>query len=158
MRTAGAALFGIVLIFFCIIPGCRPAGVKYRMDAPAGFAVYTKDADSYRAISADGVRVRARRVENNPPGDAAMWGQAVEAHLKNRGYHRIAFQQVTARNGWAGSFTEYAYWYNAEEYRYAVTIFVTSEHIYLLEAGGTTERYARKREGIIKSLGQFSVE
>ncbi len=158
MRTVIAALSGIVLLSLCIVPGCRTAGVKYRMDAPVGFAVYTEDAALYRAISADGVRIRARRVENNPPGDAAMWGQAVEAHLKNRGYHRIAEQQVTARNGWSGSFTEYAYWYNAEEHRYAVTIFVTAGHVYLVEAGGTAERYARKRDGIIKSLGQFSVE
>ncbi len=158
MKTPVAALSAIVLLSFCFLPGCKTAGVTYRLEAPAGFAVYVKDAESFRAISADGVRLKVRRVENNPPGDAAMWGQAVEAHLKNRGYHRVSEQKVTTRNGWSGSFTEYAYWYNAEEYRYAVTIFVAAEHVYLIEAGGAAERYAGRREGIIGSLGQFSVE
>lgn len=157
MRAILKALSAAMLISPLVIAGCRTDGVNYRIDAPSGFAVYEKDTETFRAISADGVRIRVRRVENNPPGDAAMWGQAIEAHLKNRGYLRVADRQVTARNGLTGTFTEYAYWYNAEEYRYAVTIFVAAENIYLVEAGGIAERYARRREGIIGSLGKFSV-
>lgn len=142
----------------CALAGCRPSGVNYRVDPPQGFAVYTGDTDSFRSISSDGVRIRIRRVDNNPRGDAAMWGQALATNLKDRGYHGIAGEKIVSRDGREGVFAEYAYWFNAEEYRYAIAIFTGPDHLYIIETGGAVEAFSRKRDGILGSLGTFRAE
>ncbi len=154
-----AVLISLALAFImCMVPGCRPSGVNYRVDPPQGFAVYTGDTDSFRSISPDGVRIRIRRVENNPRGDAAMWGQALAAYLKDRGYHGISEEKIVSRDGREGVFAEYAYWYNAEEYRYAIAVFTGPDHLYIVESGGAVEGFARKRDGILGSLSTFRAE
>lgn len=154
-----AMLISLSLAFLmCALAGCRPSGANYRVDPPGGFAVYTGDTDSFRSISSDGVRIRIRRVDNNPRGDAAMWGQALATYLTDRGYHGISEEKIVSRDGREGVFAEYAYWFNAEEYRYAITIFTGPDHLYIIETGGTVEGFARKRDGILDSLRTFRAE
>ena len=155
-RAAIPVLIGILIAG--MLCGCRPTGTSYRVDPPPGFAVYSRDTESFRSIASDGLRIRIRRVDNEPRGNAAMWAQAIEAYLKEGGYHRISEEKIVSGDGREGIFTEYACRFNAEDFRYAVTVFAGADHLYLVEAGGKAESFARKRDGILGSIRTFRAE
>lgn len=142
-------------VFAAILSGC--GSMNFSITEPKGFARYKKDTAVFRAISSSGIRMKARRVENDPYGDADMWSRSVELHLKGLGYHEIARSGLSAAGGQKGELREYAYRFNGENYVYSLALFVTKKDIFIIEAAGIEAEFKKRRADIRRSIDGFAV-
>ena len=71
-----------IIITVCIFSSC----VSYTITTPDGFAEYEQEGNVFRAISADGIKIRVRQIENKPYGDAEMWMKSIKLYLDGNGY------------------------------------------------------------------------
>jgi hypothetical protein len=143
----------VILAMACDTAQKRP----FSMQSPAGFAVYTKELKMIRSISSDGVRLRAWHVKNDPPGDTTMWNEAVTAHLTGLGYHRKDQAEITSDGGSRGLYSEYSYWYNGEDYSYALALFGDSDYMYVIECTGKADQYQKRKDSVMKSIKSFAI-
>ena len=145
-----------IILSFLIILGCE-TGKNYRVKSPDDFAEFTKEKSHFKAISADGVRLRVYSIDNDPYGDMKMWKGAISNYLKGTGYQINSQKEVVASNNLKGDYTEYLYRYNGENYIYSVTLFVDRDNIYIIEAGGIESYYKKRRNSIKKLISEFWV-
>ena len=149
-------LLGIAILFmFIIIVGCEDRNFVF--NAPAGFAEFTKERSSYKAISSDGIRLKVYTIKSDHSGDVKMWKNAVEFYLKGLGYHPILQKDIAAAN-LNGSYSEYSYRYYGENYIYSLALFVKEKSICIIEAGGKVAYYKKRRDSILKSISEFIVK
>jgi hypothetical protein len=150
---------GIVIVILSLIAvsGCETEK-RYTIKTPVGFAEYTKEKSSFKAISSDGVRLKVYRIDNRPYGDMNMWKGAVTHYLKGRGYRVGSQREIAASNKLRGHYTEYLYRYNGENYIYSLTLFVDGESIYVIEAGGIDSYYKKRWSAIERIISEFRVE
>jgi len=155
MRFLEKYLF--LLLSIIVASGCETS-YTYRVSTPEGFAAYTREKKYYKAISADGVRIRVYTVLNDPPGDRKMWQGAIAHYLKGIGYHLKDQKEVRASDGLKGDYTEYLYRYNARNYIYSLTLFISGDTIYVLEAGGIEKEYRERKSDLEKMIAGFSTK
>lgn len=151
-----ARLFMVILAAFAAltVAGC---GLAMKPGLPDGFARYRADRGQWRAIAADGVRLRAREAANDPYGSLAMWHQAMTAHLEREGYHVVERKEIAPAGGAMGSYTEYRYLYYGNTYAYAVTLFTDRRKIHLIEAAGPEKEFLLRKPAILQALSRTVV-
>lgn len=137
-----------------MLTACSP----FFVDRPGSFAAYRFSDGVYRAISADGVRFRVRRIPNDAGGTASLWSETATLHLKNAGYHELKNEPFITTSALEGRSVEYMYRYNGENWIYRVVIFTGSGCIYIAEAGGMEKYYREHEKEIDGSLKSFRVE
>jgi hypothetical protein len=146
--TVRAALAGLALL---CAAGCAPI---HRMDVPAGFKKYERTR-ALKMITADGVMLKAREVENYPRADLRFWTEALRRHLTARGY---VFQRETSFRsaaGLAGCTLEFVVPHGGEDWVMSETLFVVGPRVVLVEAAGVYERFVRVGPAIEKALRTF---
>lgn len=123
---------------------------------PQGFAKFTKDQRDYRAISADGVRIKARRIKNEPYGDLRMWQDAIGHYFESLGYKEKESGVLAATEGYSGRFGEYRAVFNGREHRYIAALFVGKGDIVIIEAAGEEAVFAKRRDAVMTSIRSFN--
>lgn len=125
--------------------GC--GGSAFYSATPPGF-VELEDQEpdySYRATSADGVVVAVREIEHEPKGDQEFWVQAIQNRMRERaGYALLATKEVATKSGLKGTQLQFGHDEKGQSMLYTITVFVTEDHIFLVEFGGTKEEMTRQ--------------
>lgn len=152
VRVFSVRAVAFIALMALVMGSC--AGIA--VTTPQGFAHYTKDTGMYRAISADGVRLKARRFENKPYGDLAMWQDAMGNHFTSLGYRELATGVLDAPEGYAARYAEYQSIYNGRSHRYIAALYVGKGDIVIIEAAGEEPVYLKRREALMKSITAFN--
>jgi hypothetical protein len=124
------------------------------MDSPKSFRKF-EDSRQFKLITADGVMLKAREVDNYPKGDLEFWTDAMDKHLGERGYllkSKTCFKTNLKKSACTLS---YALPYGTEDWSFSETIFVVNDTIVLIEAAGPFLRYAKVEGEITAALKTF---
>jgi hypothetical protein len=142
--AAGVAMFA----------SCRP----FVPATPPGF-VELEDRYSrleYRATTADGVVIGIRAFDNEPKGERAFWVRAIENRLRDAGgYALLEKRDVKNRGGLTGTELKFGHDEGDEPYLYRLSIFVTDDRVFLVEAGGNKPQLERQTEQIDWAIRNF---
>ncbi len=133
---------------------------------PPGFVVLSEDsAYDYRATTADGLVIAARRIDNDPPGELSFWERAIENEMRFRGgYALLESRDVRTRGGLRGRQLRFGHDESREPHLYYVTLFIGEEHslwvfgsskIYILEAGGPAPLVQARAADIEQAVREF---
>ena len=126
----------------------------YTMTTPPSFRRFEKSRD-FKMITADGVMVKARQVENYPEGDLDFWTDALERHLVERGYSMKGKNCFDTKTGKRGCTLDFVLPYGTADWAFSETIFVVGDTIVLVEAAGPFERYIKLEKELAEALTTF---
>jgi hypothetical protein len=131
---------------------CGPP--PYKMDLPSSFKQF-EDTSDYQLITADGVMVKAREVENYPEAGLDFWTDALKQHLEEQGYLLKSEECFETAKGLDGCTMDFMLPHGAEDWVMSETLFVIEDEILIVEAAGPYERYAKIEEELKKSIKTF---
>jgi hypothetical protein len=139
------------VVFRSLLAALALAGVAcgrpYVVATPPGFVEFEEryDGDEYRAATADGVVLGARSFDNEPKGELSFWVRAIQNRLRDQGgYALLESRPVRDRTKTReGTLLRFGHDEGKEPHLYYVAIFVTPDHVYVLEAGGTKSQIER---------------
>lgn len=96
-----------------------------------------KSQYDYRATSANGLVLAVREIANDPKGELDFWSEAVENTLRyNGGYALLKKDEITTRQGHKGVRLRLGLDNNDKPHEYTVAVFVTDDHVFLVQVGG----------------------
>ena len=149
----------VVFLFWLSVLACvnTACGLSYTMQKPDRFAHFHRNRTMLDYISAEGLRLQAWTVENEPKGNAEMWMRIVDLSLTDAGYHRLVNKNISGANIDDGIYAEYAYHFHAEDHRYSVALFTDDTRIYVVESGGTKTDFEKHRAAILTAISTFTV-
>jgi hypothetical protein len=129
----------LIAAFGLTLAACAPM----TLSLPSRFAALETRGD-YRAryVTPDGVVVSARALDQTVRGGLEFWGEAVVRRLRDQeGYELLSEAAVTAANGASGHRYRFGRDLEGHAYRYTITVFLSSNELWLFEAGGRTASY-----------------
>lgn len=130
-----------------VVSACRP----FVPATPPGF-VELEDrygSSEYRATTADGVVLGIRAFDNEPKGEISFWLRAIENRMRDSGgYALLEKREVSNRGGLKGTELRFGHDEGDEPYLYRLTVFVTDDRVFLLEAGGPRAQMERLSDQI----------
>ncbi len=135
--TAAIRHLLIPALFLLLPVGCGPS---YSMNEPPSFKRY-HESDEYKLITADGMLLKVREVENYPRAQLKYWVDAMRLHLTEQGYlvrSEDCFETERKLEGCTLSFLAPL---GAEDWVLNETLFVVDDTIYLVEAAGPAKRF-----------------
>ncbi len=153
-HLARTALFVSALAVALLASACRP----FVPATPPGFVELEDRYGSaeYRATTADGVVLGVRSFDNDPKGERSFWVRALENRMRNMGgYALLEKREVKNRGGLTGTQLRFGHDEGDEPYLYYLTIFVTEDRVFVLEAGGARPQIQRLAEQIDWSVKNF---
>lgn len=136
--------------------GC---GTSFHAQTPPGFVALGEQDHryDYRATTADGVVVAVREIDNDVHGDEAFWAQAIELKLRSLGGYALLDQRkVTCHGGLSGRQIGFGHDEGTRPHLYVVTIFVTPNRIFLIEAGGAKDLMSREAAKLDAFVASFA--
>ena len=137
-----------------LLGGCS----TFKAKTPPG-SVELEDHEArydYRATTPDGVVLAVRALPNEPRGDESFWSQAIEGRLRHRGgYALLDSRSVKSADGVAGKQLRFGHDEGARPHLYYLTLFVTEDHIFLVEAGGAKDLVERETAKIDAFVSGF---
>lgn len=126
-------------LFALCVAGCHPSA---QLQAPDGFAqLEGQKSYEWRAASAQGVVLAVRTEANEPRANVDFWTDAIDLRLRRQGYAAEARKDVKSSNGADGKQLRYSRVEDGRTYRYWLTVFVTSDRVYVVEAGGDKDSF-----------------
>ncbi len=141
-----------------LLVGC---GRPFTAATPDGFIEFEDRYDNsrdheYRAATADGVVLSIRSFENDPKADMALAVRALENRVRlGQGYALLDSKEVTARDGTKGTKMRFGHDEEGGTHLYYVTVFVTDDYVYVLEAGGKKDLVEKAEKSIDWSIQNF---
>lgn len=153
MRRSVLLSVGVTMVLAATLLSCV---TPVYIDTPQGFAHYSH-ASVPTSVSPEGVVVRARVVENEPPQSLAFWAEALQLQLTASGYFLVD-QSDFASDAGPGVLFEWAAPVDGEDWIYLTAIAVSGDEIAVVESAGLFEHYQRYRTAIRESLQTLSVE
>ena len=144
--STAAVWLGCSMLFGCAVP--------YTMQTPPSFRRFD-DKTELKMITADGVRLKARQVDNYPEGDLAFWTDAMERHLNERGYVLKSKECFTSNSGENACTLDFVLPYGTEDWTFSETVFVVGDTVVLVEAAGPFERFAEVESELASALKTF---
>jgi hypothetical protein len=135
---------------------------SFALDAPEHFVKLEEpDWSDYamRAVNADGVVLAVRENDNEAAqGSLTFWTDAVKNRLRTvRGYALLEEKPLRAASGEEGHQLRLGRDEGSQAYDYWVTIFVTDDHVHVVEAGGRREEFARVKDAVAAAIERFEV-
>jgi hypothetical protein len=153
--TRGArVLVVLVIVLSMATAGCVTPPVA--MDTPDGFAAFS-DPEQVRAISPEGVIIRARTVPNDPAQSLEFWAEALERQLTESGYLLVADSDFSIESG-DGVLLEWLAPVSEDDWIYLTAIAVVDNFIAIVEAAGPAGQYEVYRSAIRESLNSLRIE
>lgn len=143
------------MVMIALFSLCACSTVKMQMELPRELKRY-EDAAPMKLISADGVRVKGRVVDNYPRGDLAFWSDAMKAHLDARGYVFKAKRCFKTKTALDGCTLDFVVARGSEDWWMSETIFVVDDRILLVEAAAPYESLAKLETSYAKALESFT--
>ncbi len=150
----GIQVTAVAVMILMTMAGCVTPPIA--MDTPEGFAAFS-DTDVVRAISPEGVLVRARTVPNDPAQSLEFWAEALERQLTESGYLLVEKSNFTIGAG-EGVLMEWLAPVSEDDWIYLTAISVVDSQITVVEAAGPTDDYAIYSAAIRKSLESLRIE
>ncbi|MBK8994306.1 MAG: serine/threonine protein kinase [Myxococcales bacterium] len=137
--------------------GC---GHHFETTTPQGFVeLEDQEAYEYRATTADGLVIAVREIEHDPKGEMAFWTRAIENRMRQRGgYALLGTRDVKTKSGLDGKQLRFGHDESGKPHLYYVTIFLTEDYIFLLEAGGTKELMEKGSAGLDQAIDGFRIK
>jgi len=115
--------------------------------------------DEYRSTTADGLVLGVRAFDNDPPAELPFLVRALENRMRGSGGYAILGQrEIKGRTGLVGKQLTFGHDEKGEPHLYVVTLFVTPDHVFLLEAGGTKDQVEKSKDQIDWSVKNFLPE
>jgi hypothetical protein len=112
----------------------------------------------YRATTANGVVIGVREIANERHGSAPFWLEAIRNSLRREGgYALLEEADVRAATGESGHTLRFGRDEDADPYTYWLTVFVTHDRIYVIEAGGRRETFAEAETEVSATIAGFRV-
>ncbi|MBN1944814.1 MAG: hypothetical protein JW797_04020 [Bradymonadales bacterium] len=151
-RTALAIGLCSLLISAC--------GHHFQMVTPNRF-VELDDQHQYamRATTPDGVVIGVREIDNDPQGTLEFWEEALSNHLRlSEGYALLDSIEVQAATGQSGKQLRFGRDEGERPYHYWTTLFVTDDHIFIIEAGGQSETFEPMQGAISDAISTFRID
>lgn len=148
------SVFGLML-FALVGMGC---GRPFVAATPPGFVELNElySGDEYRAATADGVVLGIRALKNEPKGDLGFWLRAIENRMRDMGgYALLDKREVKNRGGLTGTQLRFGHDERQSPHLYWISLFVTDDRVYLLEAGGTKSEMTRLEPQLDWSVRNF---
>lgn len=147
------AALPVLLVLALLLPAAC-GGPQYDLTPPDAFKRY-EDDPGLKLITADGVMLKAREVENYPKADLPFWTDALKRHLTERGYVATAETCFDTRHGRKACTLDFLLPHGAEDWVLSETIVVVGDRVVLVEAAGPYERFARVAPALKEALATF---
>jgi len=155
LQKRGYCVVALVAVSLAIMMvGCVTPPIA--MDTPDGFAAFS-DTDVVRAISPEGVLVRARTVPNDPAQSLEFWAEVLERQLTESGYLLVGKSDFSMEAG-DGVLMEWLAPVSQDDWIYLTAISVVDSQIVIVEAAGPTELYEIYSTAIRESLESLHIE
>jgi hypothetical protein len=129
----------------------------YDLTPSTSFREY-EDADDLKLVTADGVMVKVRTVENYPEASLEFWTDALSQHLDKQGYAKKSQSCFKTQSGLDGCTLDFLLPHGAEDWVLSETVFVAGDTVYLVEAAGPFERFAKVEKEYTASLRSFRLD
>jgi hypothetical protein len=126
----------------------------YAMTPPETFKRF-EDSREFKMITADGVMLKARQVDNYPEASLEFWTAAMEEHLEAQGYVVKSNGCFKTKRGLDACTVDFLLPHGAEDWVLSETLFVIGDTVVLVEAAGPFDRFAAIEEALDKSLETF---
>jgi len=152
MTTKTLTLIPVLVAVAALASACGPP--PYKMDLPRSFKQF-EDTRDYKLITADGVMLKAREVENYPEAGLDFWTDALKQHLEEQGYVLKSEECFKTTKGLDGCTMDFMLPHGAEDWVMSETLFVVEDDVILVETAGPYERYAEIEEDLKKSIKTF---
>lgn len=152
-RCRRRSILVALLATLALLAGC--ATVRPVLVVPRGFAEYREESD-WRAVSPEGVALRVRLVDNEPPQTLEFWAEALRTQLEGSGYARLGEETVETALGPA-VLLEWAAPVGQEDWVYLTGIAVSGSRIAVVEAAGAYPTYRKHRAAILDSLQSLDI-
>ena len=136
--------------------GVGACGPNYQMKAPPDFKRFEK-AGGYKLITADGVQLKIREVDNYPKANLDFWTDALQRHLGQRGYRPLARSCFKTDAGLAACTLDFGIPRGAEDWVLSETVLVADKRIVLIEVAGPYVRFAPLAKRLRESFKTFSL-
>jgi hypothetical protein len=132
------------------------------MSTPAGFVELEDNRDGdygydYRSTSADGLVLGVRELDHDPKGEPEFWVKAIKNRMRERGGYALV-EEVPVQSGDGVKGTQLRFGHDegsGKPHLYYVTLFVTDDALFLLEAGGTKENVLASASKIDEAVRTF---
>ncbi|HUS67777.1 MAG TPA: hypothetical protein VMZ28_24750 [Kofleriaceae bacterium] len=147
----------LIIIALAGLCGC---GASFEQSTPGGFVeLEDQERYDYRATTADGLVIAVRELDHEPKGEVSFWVDAISNHMRQRGgYALIAKRNVRTAAGHEGVQLRFGHDQGSRPFLYYVTVFVTDDHIYLLEAGGSAEQMKQRSRDVDWAVEHFQID
>jgi hypothetical protein len=143
----------LVAVLGCWLVGSA-CGPTFKMTTPDGFVKYEEGSD-FKMITADGVRLKARQVENYPRADIAFWKDALARHMTERGYAKKSEHCFKTQKGLDGCTLDFLLPYGADDWILQETIFIEGDRIVLVEVAGPFQLFQAYAKPLQEALLSF---
>jgi len=135
-------------------------GPTFQATAPAGFVELEDepyDDYDFRATSADGLVIAVRQIEHEPAGESSFWVTAIKNRMRERGgYAFLEEVAVQSADGVAGTQLRFGHdEASGKPHLYYLSVFVTPDFIYLMEAGGTKDLMTANEAKVQQAVASF---
>lgn len=137
----------------------------FDIETPDEMVAIEKTNYEYVAMTHDGVVLRALV---HKQGDSArdvgvagheFWVESVRERMRTRGgYALLEEREVRDVEGHRGTLLEFGRDQEGTPYRYWLTIFVTEDHVHIIDAGGLEDRFDGARDAIEQALASYEVK
>lgn len=146
-----------VAVILLTASGC---GSSFEHRTPSGFVELEDQEDlgyDYRATSADGTVLAVRAMDNEPRGELGFWADAIRNRMRRQaGYAHLETRDVKTRSGLAGKQLRFGHDRSQKPHLYYITVFVTADRLFVLEAGGTAEQMQERAGDIEAAISGFT--
>ncbi len=146
----------VVLILAAL--GAAACGPSFTAATPPDFVEVENDHDAYdyRATTADGLVLGIREIEHDPKGQIDFWVRAIQNRMRDvGGYALLETRDIQNARGVKGKQLRFGHDEGKSPHLYTVSLFVTDDMIYVLEAGGTKELMERHADQLEWSVKHF---
>ncbi|MCS6901864.1 MAG: hypothetical protein RMJ98_19740 [Myxococcales bacterium] len=146
----------LLLAVLLLAVGC---GRPFSPATPGSFTELKDPLDfDYRAVSADGVVLGIKAHKNEPKVDLAFAERAFEQQIRSNGYALLEKRDIRTSSGFPGKQFRMGHDEAKNPHLYYVTIFVTNDYVYVLEAGGAKEQMLRYEAPITWHIEHFQMK
>jgi hypothetical protein len=134
------------------LAGCQSFAVK----TPDGFVKYRDSSDYYLAVSPENSLIVVRSRENDPRGSLEYWKETLKRDFtKVRKYKLLGEARVENAQGKKGAQMRFMGSHRGRTFAYYLTVFVTKDKIYTVEALATKDDLERRQDAFEKVVSSL---